>query len=73
MAVPHYTYLMLKMPGPNGVFSIKGDLKRSFLCDKEAVDFVVQAAALAAQLEVTRLAATVEEDPELPNKKAIKI
>jgi hypothetical protein len=26
MAVPHYQYLLLKMPGPNGVLSIRGDL-----------------------------------------------
>ena len=24
MAIPHYVYLMLKMPGPNGVISIQG-------------------------------------------------
>jgi hypothetical protein len=27
MAIPHYTYLVLKMPGPNGVISVKGDVK----------------------------------------------
>jgi hypothetical protein len=25
MAVPHYTYLMLKMSGPHGTITIKGD------------------------------------------------
>lgn len=29
MAIPHYIYLVLKMPGPNGVISLKGDLKCS--------------------------------------------
>jgi hypothetical protein len=24
MAIPHYAYSILKMPGPNGVISIKG-------------------------------------------------
>jgi len=36
MAVPHYVYLVLKMPGPNGFISIKGDLKRAFECDRES-------------------------------------
>jgi hypothetical protein len=38
MAVPHYTYLVLKMPSPAGVLSLQGDLKISFDCNTEAVD-----------------------------------
>jgi hypothetical protein len=37
MAVPHYTYLVLKMSSPVGVISLQGDLKISFDCDTEAV------------------------------------
>ena len=29
MAIPHYPYLLLKMPGPNGDFSLRSDLKRA--------------------------------------------
>lgn len=35
MAVPHYAYLKLKMPGPNGVITIHGDFKRSDTCDRD--------------------------------------
>jgi hypothetical protein len=35
MAVPHYTYMVLKMPGPNGIITVKGSFKLSDLCDKE--------------------------------------
>jgi hypothetical protein len=35
MAVPHYTYLVLKMPGPNRIFTVRGSFKLSDLCDKE--------------------------------------
>jgi hypothetical protein len=35
MAVTHYTYLVLKMPGPNGVITVKGSFKLSDICDKE--------------------------------------
>jgi hypothetical protein len=38
MAVPHYTYLVLKMPSPAGVLSLQGDLKISFDCDTEVVE-----------------------------------
>jgi hypothetical protein len=35
MAVPHYMYLVIKMPVPNGIITIKGSFKLSDLCDKE--------------------------------------
>jgi hypothetical protein len=35
MAVPHYTYLVLKMPGPRGIITVKGSFEVSDLCDKE--------------------------------------
>ena len=35
MAVPHYAYLMLKMPGPKGVITVHGDFGRSNSCDRE--------------------------------------
>jgi hypothetical protein len=38
MAVPHCTYLVLKMPSPAGVLTLQGDLKISFYCDTEAVE-----------------------------------
>jgi hypothetical protein len=38
MAVPHYTYLVLKMPSPTGVLALQGDLKISYDYDTEAVE-----------------------------------
>jgi hypothetical protein len=35
MAVPHYTYLVLKMPGPRGIITVKGSFEISDLCDRE--------------------------------------
>jgi hypothetical protein len=35
MAVPHYSYLILKMPGPRGIITVKGSFKLSDLCNKE--------------------------------------
>jgi hypothetical protein len=35
MAVPHYTYLVLKMPGPKGIITVMGSFELPDLCDKE--------------------------------------
>jgi hypothetical protein len=37
MAVPHYTYLVLKMPSPTEVLALQGDLKISYDHDTEAM------------------------------------
>jgi hypothetical protein len=38
MVIPYYAYLVLKMPGPRGVISISGDVKRAFDCDRESCE-----------------------------------
>jgi hypothetical protein len=35
MAVPHYAYLMLKIPGPKGTNTVQGSYEVSNTCDKE--------------------------------------
>jgi hypothetical protein len=35
MAVPHYTYLVLKMPGPRGIITVKESFEVSDLCDRK--------------------------------------
>jgi hypothetical protein len=35
MAVPHYAYLVLKILGPNGVITVKGNFVVSCTCDEE--------------------------------------
>ena len=35
MAVPHYAYLKLKLPGPNSVITVSGNFQRSDNCDRE--------------------------------------
>jgi hypothetical protein len=35
MAVPHYTYLVLMVPGPKGIITVKGSFEVSDQCDKE--------------------------------------
>jgi hypothetical protein len=61
MAVPHYTYLVLKMPSPAGVLSLQGDLKISFDCDKEAVE-------LAATNQVPNAKMEIRSELDIPEK-----
>jgi hypothetical protein len=35
MAIPHYAYLALKIPGPKGTIIVQGSFKVSNPCDKE--------------------------------------
>jgi hypothetical protein len=41
MAVPHYVYLLLKMLGKTGVLTLRGDLKKSYNCDQEAIEYTM--------------------------------
>jgi hypothetical protein len=52
MAVPHYTYLVLKMPSPEGVLSLQGGLKISFDCYTEAVELAATNQVPNAMLEI---------------------
>jgi hypothetical protein len=49
MAIPHCTYLVLKMPAPNGVLSVYGNQIVSFRCDSEAQDIPRRTSTLAPQ------------------------
>jgi hypothetical protein len=48
MVVPNYTYLKLKMPGPNGVITVGSTYRHAYECDVECVEY---AEALIAALE----------------------
>nr|CAB3502309.1 unnamed protein product [Digitaria exilis] len=55
---------------PHGVLSLRGDIKRSYVCDKEAVEYAVRAASTIDQQELHPLAATVaDEDGDAPTQK----
>jgi hypothetical protein len=52
MAVPHYIYLVLKMPSRAGVLSLQGDLKISFDCDTEVVELAAINQVPNAMMEI---------------------
>ena len=35
MVIPNYTYLKLKMPGPNGIITVSSAFSHAFACDRE--------------------------------------
>jgi hypothetical protein len=39
MAVPNYTYLKIKMPGPNGVITVGSTYRHAYECDMECVEY----------------------------------
>ena len=54
MAVPSYTYLKLKMPGPNGVITTGPSFEHAYHCDVECVELaesIVESETLAADLD----------------------
>jgi hypothetical protein len=72
MAVPHYTYLVLKMPSLEGVLSLQGDLKISFDCDTEAVELAATNQVPNAMMEIyaasKKLAPSEFDIPEKSDK-----
>jgi hypothetical protein len=62
MAIPHYPYLLLKMPGPNSVLSLRSDLKCAFDCDVQAIQIAAKTQANDGRKEITTV--VVEMSPE---------
>jgi hypothetical protein len=54
MAIPNYTYLKLKMPGPNGTITVGSMYRHAYECDVECVEYaevIVESEALIADLD----------------------
>lgn len=56
MAIPNYTYLKLKMSGPNGTITVGSPFPRAYMCDREnlehATDLINSAELKKLQKEV---------------------
>ena len=55
MAIPNYTYLKLKMPGPKGVITVGSSYEHDYECDVECVE------QAEAQAEDEALIATLDK------------
>jgi Asp-tRNA(Asn)/Glu-tRNA(Gln) amidotransferase C subunit len=70
MAVPHYTYLVLKMLGPKGIITVKGSFEVSDLCDKEFHKMAQNFGMIANYAE--KVKSTTTEGVKLPEGRAAK-
>jgi len=60
MAIPNYTYLKLKMPGPKGVITVSSSYEHAYECDVECVEYgeaVESSTELASKLEALAIEA----------------
>jgi rhamnose utilization protein RhaD (predicted bifunctional aldolase and dehydrogenase) len=54
MAIPNYTYLKLKMPGPVGIITVGPTYRHAYECDVECVEYaeeLVDSEALITDVE----------------------
>jgi hypothetical protein len=73
MAVPHYVYLLLKMPGQSGVLTLRGDLKKSYDCNQKAIQYASTTRVPDALGEVLAAAQQLSQaELEIPSRKASK-
>jgi len=74
MVVPHYVYLLLRMPEPAGVLSLRGDLRKSFGCDQKAIQCTTSSRVPDTTGEVLASAQQLSESGmEIPTKKSGQI
>ncbi|XP_034601239.1 uncharacterized protein [Setaria viridis] len=62
MAIPHHTYLILKMPAPNGVLSIYDDVETSYKRDTEAMQLAEALEYRAKAIAMVAEAQKVDKD-----------
>ena len=55
MVVPHYPYMLLNMPGPNGVIFVHDDVKQSYACDRESCELAESQAATSELEEIKKV------------------
>jgi hypothetical protein len=74
MAVPHYVYLLLKIPGQSRVLTLRDDLKKSYDCNQEAIQYASTTRVPDASGEVLVAAQQLSQAGlEIPSRKANKL
>jgi hypothetical protein len=73
MAMPHYVYLLLKMPERSGVLTLRGDLKKLYDCNQKAIQYASTVRVPDASGEVLVATQQLSQDGlEIPTRKASK-
>jgi hypothetical protein len=73
MAISHYAYLVLKMSGPRGVISIRGDIMRAFDCDRESCEMADRLIVYIELQDLKQVLAESPPDPIMPEVKTSKM
>jgi hypothetical protein len=70
MAIPHHTYLIMKMPTPNGILCILEDIMVSYNCESTTVKLSKDSAVKAATTVMVAQAAKIDQTTlEVPEQK----
>jgi hypothetical protein len=70
MAIPHHNYLNLKMPVPNGILSVLGDIMVSYNCESATVELSKYSAIKAAATVMVAQAAKIDQTTlQVPEQK----
>jgi hypothetical protein len=73
MAVLHYVYLLLKMLGQSGVLTLRGDLKKSYDCNQEVIQYASTTRVPDASEEVLAAVQQLSQaGQEIPSRKTSK-
>jgi hypothetical protein len=68
LAIPHHTYLIMKMPVPNGILSVLGNIMVSYNCESATVelskDSAIKAVATVMVAQVAKIDQTTLQVPE---------
>jgi hypothetical protein len=68
MAIPHHTYLIIKMPAPNEILSVLGDVMVSYNCEsatvKHSKDSTIKVAAMVMVTQAAKIDETTLQVPE---------
>jgi hypothetical protein len=73
MVVPHYVYLLLKILGQSGVLTLRGNLKKSYDCNQEAIQYASTTRVPDASGEVlVAMQQLSQAGLEIPSRKASK-
>jgi hypothetical protein len=70
MAIPHHTYLIIKMPTSNGILSVLMDIMVSYNCESATVELSKDSAVKAAATVMVAQAAKIDQTTlEVPEQK----
>jgi hypothetical protein len=74
MAIPHHTYLIMKMSAPNRILSVLGDIMVSYNCESATVELSKDSAIKAAATVMVAQAAKIDQTTlQVPEQKRTTI